>query len=145
MFSHFLFHFTLFTSFVQTVKELHPTRTTSTPIRHNMEFLDKHGSRKQMDRKGKHHGFGREAGSLSKNGNMGHTTPMLRRNSSNVLTDVTVKKSKVSSYPAPAPAPAHFTPTQLSVQNSVTSLRQHSRLNCVGLMFAFLVIVICSS
>lgn len=126
------------------VTELHLTRTTSIPIRYNTDFLDKYGTKKQMDRTG-NHGFGREGGSLSKNGNMGHANPMLRRNSSNTLTDVTMKKSKVSSYPAPAPAPAHSTPTQLSVQNSVTSLRQHSRLNCVGLMFVFLVIVICNS
>lgn len=128
------------------LQELHLTRTTSIPIRHNTDFTDKYGSKKQMDRKGKHHGYGREGSSLSKNiGNMGHATPVLRRNISNALTDVTMKKSKVSSYPALAPAPAHSTPTQLSVQNSVTSLRQHSRLNRVGLMFTFLVIVICSS
>lgn len=127
------------------ITELHLTRTTSIPIRHNTDLTDKYGSKKQMDRKGKHHGR-TEGGPLSKNiGNMGHTTPISRRNISNALTDVTMKKSKVSSYPALAPAPAHFTPTQLSVQNSVTSLRQHSRLNCVGLMFTFLVIVICSS
>ncbi|XP_031770798.1 lachesin-like [Apis florea] len=127
------------------LQELHLTRTTSIPIRHNTDLTDKHGSKKQMDRKGKHHGR-TEGGPLSKNiGNVGHTTPVSRRNISNALTDVTMKKSKVSSYPALAPAPAHFTPTQLSVQNSVTSLRQHSRLNCVGLMFTFLVIVICSS
>ncbi|XP_016910746.1 lachesin-like isoform X4 [Apis cerana] len=126
--------------------ELHLTRTTSIPIRHNTDFTDKYGSKKQMDKKGKHHGYGREGGSLSKNiGNVGHITPVLKRNISNALTDVTMKKAKVSSYPALAPAPAHSTPTQLSVQNSVTSLRQHSRLNCVGLMFTFLVIVICSS
>lgn len=128
------------------ITELHLTRTTSIPIRHNTDFTDKYGSKKQMDKKGKHHGYGREGGSLSKNiGNVGHITPVLRRNISNALTDVTMKKAKVSSYPALAPAPAHSTPTQLSVQNSVTSLRQHSRLNCVGLMFTFLVIVICSS
>ncbi|OAD56151.1 Lachesin [Eufriesea mexicana] len=127
------------------LQEMHLAKTTSVPIRHNSEFIDRYGSKKQMERKSKHHGFGREGGSLSKNSeNMGHATPVLRRNSLNALTDVTVKKSKVSSYPAPAPAPAHSTPTQLSVQNSVMSL-QHSRLNCVGLMFAFLVIVISSS
>lgn len=131
---------------IQLITELHLTRTTSIPIRHNTDFTDKYGSKKQMDRKGKQHGYGREGSSLSKNiGNMGHATPVLRRNISNALTDVTMKKSKVSSYPALAPAPAHSTPTQLSVQNSVTSLRQHSRLNRVGLMFTFLVIVICSS
>ncbi|XP_012135152.1 lachesin isoform X2 [Megachile rotundata] len=127
------------------LQELHLTRTTSVPLR-NTEFTGKHGTKKQSDRKGKLHSFGREGtGSLSKNsGNMGHTTPMLRRNSSNALTDSNAKKSKVSSYPAPAPAPANFAPTQLNVQNSVTSSR-HSRLNCVGLMLAFIVIVICSS
>ncbi|XP_034171669.1 lachesin isoform X1 [Osmia lignaria lignaria] len=127
------------------LQESHLTRTTSVPIR-NTEFIGKHGPKKQTDRKGKLHLFGREgAGSLSKNsGNIGHTTPMLRRNSSNALTDSNAKKSKVSSYPAPAPAPANFAPTQLNVQNSVTSSR-HSRLNCVGLMLAFIVIVICSS
>ncbi|CAK9804131.1 Lac [Anthophora quadrimaculata] len=125
------------------LQELHLTRTTSTPSRHNTEFIDKHGSKKQMDRKGKHYVFEWDGGSSVKNGgNTGHATSVLRRNSSNALTDVSVKKSKVSSYPAPAPAPAHFAPTQLNVQNSVTSLRQHSRLNCVELMFAFVAIVI---
>ncbi|KOC61270.1 Lachesin [Habropoda laboriosa] len=124
------------------LQELHLTRTTSTPSRHNTEFIDKHGTKKQMDRKGKHHVFEWDGGSSVKNGgNTGHATSVLRRNSSNALTDVSVKKSKVSSYPAPAPAPAHFAPTQLNVQNSVTSLRQHSRLNCVELMFAFVAIV----
>lgn len=132
-------------SFNKMIPESHLTRTTSVPIR-NTEFIGKHVPKKQSDRKGKLHLFGREgAGSLSKNsGNIGHTTPMLRRNSSNALTDSNAKKSKVSSYPAPAPAPANFAPTQLNVQNSVTSSR-HSRLNCVGLMLAFIVIVICSS
>ncbi|XP_076619598.1 lachesin [Colletes latitarsis] len=125
------------------LQELYLPRTTLAPT-HNTEFIDKYGSKKQSDRKGKLHSFGRE-GLLSKNsGNVGHATTMLRRNSSNALTDANAKKSKVSSYPAPAPAPAHFTPTQLNVQNSVTSL-QHCRLNCVGLMFAFIVIVVCSS
>ncbi|XP_043252802.1 lachesin-like [Colletes gigas] len=125
------------------LQELYLPRTTLAPTR-NTEFIDKYGSKKQSDRKGKLHSFGRE-GLLSKNsGNVGHTTTMLRRNSSNALTDVNAKKSKVSSYPAPAPAPAHFPPTQLNVQNGVTSL-QHCRLNCVGLMFAFIVIVVCSS
>ncbi|XP_076760101.1 lachesin isoform X2 [Xylocopa sonorina] len=127
------------------LQELHLTRTTSVPIRYNTELIDKYGPKKQLERKGKHYTFGWEGGSLSKNnGNTGHTASVLKRNSSNALMDVTVKKSKVSSYPAPAPAPAHFAPTQQNVQNSVTSPRQHSRLNCVGLMFAFLVIVICS-
>ncbi|XP_031834619.1 lachesin [Nomia melanderi] len=128
------------------LQELHPPRTTLSPIRHT-EYTDRYGSKKQTDRRGKLHSFGRD-GMLSKNGgNMGHSTPMLRRNNSNALTDQgAVKKSKVSVYPAPAPAPApaHFPPTQLNTQNSVTSSR-HCRLNYLELIFAFIVIVVCSS
>ncbi|XP_076276696.1 lachesin isoform X2 [Lasioglossum baleicum] len=124
---------------------LHVPRTTSAPIRHT-EYIDKYGSKKQTDRKVKLHSFVRE-GTLSKSSaNMGHSTPMLRRNNSNALTDPSAKKSKVSPYPAPAsqPVPAHYPPTQLNGQNSVTS-SQDRRLNYVGLMLAFIVIVVCSS
>lgn len=131
---------------VSIISELHPPRTTLSPFRHT-EYTDRYGSKKQTDRRGKLHSLGRD-GTLSKSGgNMGHSTPMLRRNNSNALTDQgAAKKSKVSVYPAPAPAPApaHFPPTQLNTQNSVTSSR-HCRLNYVELIFAFIVIVVCSS
>ncbi|XP_017880574.1 lachesin-like isoform X2 [Ceratina calcarata] len=126
------------------LQELHLIRTTSEPARHHTEFININRYNPTKP-KGKLY-FEWGDGSLSKNrGKMGHTSSVLRRNSSNALMDDTVKKSKASSYPAPAPAPAHFAPTQQNVRNSVTSLRRHSRLNRVGLMLAFLVIVIYSS
>ncbi|XP_076641036.1 lachesin [Halictus rubicundus] len=127
------------------LQELHVPRTTLAPIRHT-EYIEKYGSKKQTDRKVKLHSFGRESTPSKSSGNMGHSTPMLRRNNSNALTDPSAKKSKDSPYPAPAsqPVPAHYPPTQLNGQNSVTS-SQDRRLNYVGLMLAFIVIVVCSS
>ncbi|XP_076236119.1 lachesin isoform X2 [Calliopsis andreniformis] len=127
------------------LQELHLPRTTLAPL-HNIQLVEKHGSRKQNERKGRPYSYGREGvDSLSKNGgNMGHTTLVLRRNSSNVLAESGAKKSKVSSYPAPAPAPAHFPPTHLNAQNGVTP-RQYCLLNCIGLMIASIASVLCSS
>ncbi|XP_015429036.1 PREDICTED: lachesin-like [Dufourea novaeangliae] len=123
------------------LQELYLPKTTLAPIRYT-EYADKYGPKKQTDRRVKQYPFGMDDSKST--GNTGHSTSTVRRNTSNALMDPTTKKSKVSSYPAPASAPAHFPPTQLNGQNSVTS-SQHCPRNYVGLMFAFIVIVVCSS
>lgn len=123
------------------LQELHLPRTTLTSIRDTDVVHNKYGWRKQSEKKAKVYSYvvDRDGPSVSpkSSGNIGHTTPMSRRNSSNTLTDINAKESKVPPYPAPAPAPAHFTPTALDIPSGVTPLR----LDCFGLIIAFMIIV----
>jgi len=106
------------------------------------EILEKHIWRKQTEKKGKKHSYvvdKAESDLTSKN--VSHTTPMSRRNSSSSLPNI-ANKSRISAFPAPAPAPAHSAPTRLGAQNGVKSLRD-SQLCYVGLVMIVLVILTC--
>lgn len=111
--------------------ELHLPRPTVTSTS-NTEVIEKHTWRKQTEKKGKKYSYvvGKPDSELK---NVGHTTPMSRRNVSSSLSSNVANKSRMSVFPAPAPAPAHSAPTQSGGQNGVRSLR-NSRLHCVGLM-----------
>ncbi|XP_032673685.1 lachesin-like isoform X2 [Odontomachus brunneus] len=113
------------------LQELHLVRSTVTSTI-NTEVVEKHTWRKQTEKKGKKYSYvvGKPDSELK---NVGHTTPMSRRNVSSSSPSNVANKSRMSVFPAPAPAPAHSAPTQSGGQNGVRSLRD-SRLHCVGLM-----------
>lgn len=122
------------------LQELQISKPTTISTR-NTESTEKHTWRKQTEKKGKKHSYvleGKTESDLIPK-NVGHTTPMSKRNSSNSLPNI-ANKSRISVLPAPAPAPAHSAPTQLNTQNGVKSLRD-SRLCHVGLAVIVLVIL----
>ncbi|XP_011692202.1 PREDICTED: lachesin-like isoform X2 [Wasmannia auropunctata] len=118
------------------LQELQIFKPTTASTR-NTEIIEKHIWRKQTEKKGKKHSYllDKMESNLT---NVGHTTPMSRRNSSNSLPNI-ANKSRISAFPAPAPAPAHSAPTRLGAQSGVKSLRD-SRLRHVGLAVIVLVI-----
>ena len=120
--------------------ELQISRSTTASTR-NTELTEKHSWRKQPERKGKKysHALNKTESDLAMK-NVGHTTPMSRRNLSSSSPNV-ANKSRISAFPPPAPAPAHSAPTRLDVQNGVESLRD-SRLCHVGFVVIVLVIFI---
>ncbi|XP_014471391.1 PREDICTED: lachesin-like [Dinoponera quadriceps] len=118
------------------LQELHLPRPTVTSTS-NTEVIEKHTWRKQTEKKGKKYSYVVDKPD-SELKNVGHTTPMSRRNVSSP-SNVT-NKSRMSVFPAPAPAPAHSAPTQSGGQNGVRSSHD-SRLRCVGLALAVLVIL----
>lgn len=117
------------------IAELQIPKPTITSPR-NTEVIDKHAWRKQTEKKKKY-----ESDLTSKN--VGHTTPISRRNSSSSSPNI-VNKSRNSVFPAPAPAPApaHSAPTQLDAQNGVRSSRD-SQLCHIGLAVVVLIIFNC--
>ncbi|XP_071556961.1 lachesin isoform X1 [Temnothorax nylanderi] len=125
------------------LQELQISKPTTVSTR-NTETIEKHTWRKQTEKKGKKPSYVLDKDSDLIPKNMGHTTPMSRRNLSSSLPNI-ANKSRISAFPAPAPAPAHSAPTQLGAQkppfNGVKSLRD-SRLCHVGLVVIILMILI---
>lgn len=117
------------------LQELQMPKPTITSPR-NTEVFEKHAWRKQTKKKEKY-----ESDLIPKN--VGHTTPISRRNSSSSSPNI-VNKSRNSAFPASAPAlaPAHSAPTQLGAQNGVRSPRG-SRLCHIGLAVVVLIILNC--
>ncbi|KAL6439118.1 hypothetical protein ACFW04_003825 [Cataglyphis niger] len=117
------------------LQELQIPKPTITSPR-NIEVIEKHVWRKQMEKKKKY-----QSDLTSKN--VGHTTPMSKRNSSSFSPNI-ANKSRNSVFPAPAPAlaPAHTAPTQLDAHNSVKSSRD-SRLCHIGFAVIVLIILNC--
>lgn len=116
------------------IVELQIPKPTITSPR-NTEVIGKHAWRKQTEKK-------KYESDLTPK-NVGHTTPISRRNSSSSLPNI-VNKSRNSVFPAPAPAPApaHSAPTQLDTQNGVRSSRD-SQLRHIGLAVVVLIIFNC--
>ncbi|XP_029169231.1 lachesin-like isoform X2 [Nylanderia fulva] len=115
------------------LQELQMPKPTITSPR-NTEVFEKHVLRKQAKKK-------YESDLTPKN--VGHTTPISRRNSSSSSPNI-VNKSRNSAFPASAPAlaPAHSAPTQLGAQNGVRSSRD-ARLCHIGLTVVVLLILNC--
>lgn len=104
----------------------------------NTEVIEKYTWRKQADKKGKKysHMVGKPDSELGSK-NVGHTTPMSRRNMSSSSPSNVGNKSRVSVFPAPAPALS--APTQSGGRNGVGSLRES---RCLGFALAILVILV---
>jgi len=120
--------------------ELQISKSTTASTR-NTELIEKYIWRKQTEKKGKKYSYmlNKTESDLTLK-NVGHTTPMSRRNLSSSSPNI-ANKSRISAFPPPAPAPAHSAPTRLDVQNGVKSLRD-SRLCHVGFVMIVLVILI---
>lgn len=120
---------------ISNIAELQIPKPTITSTR-NTEVIEKHVWRKQTEKKKKY-----QSDLTSKN--VGHTTPMSKRNSSSFSPNI-ANKSRNSVFPASAPAlaPAHSAPTQLDAHNSVKSSRD-SRLCHIGLAVIVLIILNC--
>ncbi|GAB1861865.1 Lachesin [Camponotus japonicus] len=116
------------------LQELQIPKPTITSPR-STEVIDKHAWRKQTEKK-------KYESDLTPK-NVGHTTPISRRNSSSSSPNI-VNKSRNSVFPgpAPAPAPAHSAPTQLDAQNGVRSSLD-SQLCHIGLAVVVLIIFNC--
>lgn len=116
------------------LQELQIPKPTITSPR-NTEVIGKHAWRKPTEKK-------KYESDLTPK-NVGHTTPISRRNSSSSLPNI-VNKSRNSVFPAPAPAPApaHSAPTQLDAQNGVRSSRD-LQLRHIGLAVVVLIIFNC--
>ncbi|EGI66337.1 Lachesin [Acromyrmex echinatior] len=126
------------------LQELQISKSTTASTR-NTELIEKHIWRKQTEKKGKKYSYvlNKTESDLTNVGlkNVGHTTPMSRRNLSSSSPNI-ANKSRISAFPPPAPAPAHSAPTRLDVQNGVKSLRD-SRLCHVGFIMIVLVLEKC--
>ncbi|XP_011135781.1 lachesin isoform X2 [Harpegnathos saltator] len=123
------------------LQELHLPRPTVTSTS-NTEAIEKHTWRKQSEKKGKKYSYvvgkpDAELGAM----NVGHTTPMSRRNVSSPSPSNAANKPRMSVFPAPAPAPAHSAPTQSGGQNGVRSWREPRLCCCVGLILTILMIL----
>ncbi|XP_072755718.1 lachesin isoform X2 [Anoplolepis gracilipes] len=110
------------------LQELLIVKPTITSPR-NPEVIEKHALRKQAEKK--------KYGSDLTPKNVGHTTPIYRRNSSSSSPNI-ANKSRNSVFPAPAPA--HSAPTQLNIQNGIRSSRG-SRFCHIGLAVVVLIIL----
>ncbi|XP_011342800.1 lachesin isoform X2 [Ooceraea biroi] len=121
------------------LQELHRPTIASTS---QTEVLEKHTWRKQTEKKGKKysHAIDRPETDLIQK-TVGHTTPMSRRNASS--SSNIANKSRISSFPAPAPAPAHSAPKQVATQNGVKPSHD-SRLCFIGLSMVILLILTCN-
>lgn len=115
-------------------------RPTIASTRHT-EVLEKYTWRKQTEKKGKKHSYvvdRPESDLIHKN--VGHTTPMSRRNASSSSSNIT-NKSRISAFPAPAPAQS--APKQIGGQNGVKPSHD-SQLCFIGLTMMILLILACN-
>ncbi|KYM91883.1 Lachesin [Atta colombica] len=123
------------------LQELQISKSTTASTR-NTELIEKYIWRKQTEKKGKKYSYmlNKTESDLTLK-NVGHTTPMSRRNLSSLSPNI-ANKSRISAFPPPAPAPAHSAPTRLDVQNGVKSLHD-SRLCHVGFVMIVLMLEKC--
>ncbi|KAH0955549.1 hypothetical protein HN011_011457 [Eciton burchellii] len=122
------------------LQELHMPKPTIASTRRT-EVLEKHAWRKQPEKKGKKYSYVIDRSeSDPTQRNVGHTTPMSRRNASSSSSGI-ANKSRISAFPAPAPAPAHSAPKQISAQSGAGRSRD-SRLRFVAL--TILLILTCN-